>query len=218
MAAVNFPKPIKDAKVILLDLDNTLYPYAPCHLEALKRAYLAYRKFVEPISLPFFRRRYAKARKETRRRLRGLAASHSRLLYFQRLLESRLGRTDATNALRLEQAYWRGFLGRMRLHSWVRPFLRRCQREGKRIVIVTNLTAEIQMRKLQKMKLGKWIELVVSSEEAGVEKPDPAIFRYALKKADCRPHLALILGDDPKQDVCPPLRCLQVRKHFRPSP
>ncbi|MCM8776214.1 MAG: HAD-IA family hydrolase [Candidatus Omnitrophica bacterium] len=200
----------KSKKVIFLDLDNTLYAYKPCHRYALNQAYSAYRKHVEKISWRTFLAFYEKARFRTHRRLRGQAASHSRLLYFQNMLETRLGRTDFKKSLLLEKIYWQAFFSRMKLAPWVRPFLKRMKAEGKRIVVVTDLTTELQMKKLLRFRLEKSIDAIVTSEEAGAEKPDPKIFKLAFQKARCLARQALLIGDDSQKDIYPLLEFIKV--------
>jgi putative hydrolase of the HAD superfamily len=49
--------------------------------------------------------------------------------------------------------------------------------------------------------LAKWLGVVVTSQEVGFNKPDPQIFRAALRKAKLRPIEALYIGDQPQIDV-----------------
>lgn len=48
------------------------------------------------------------------------------------------------------------------------------------IVIVTNGIKEIQVSRLDKSSIKKYIDEIVVSEDIGVNKPDPYIFEYAL--------------------------------------
>ena len=187
-------------KAVLLDLDNTLYPYEPSHQAGLRGAYLYYRRHIEKISWPVFQDAVRRARLVIHHRLKTQGASHARLLYFKTLLEMRGGRTNFTQTRALEQAYWQAYLAKMRRKAWVLPFLRFCRRQHKRVVIVTNQTAEIQLRKIRKLGIAAWIDFLVSSEEAGIEKPHPRIFQLALQKAGCRAAEAVIIGDDLRAD------------------
>jgi putative hydrolase of the HAD superfamily len=53
----------------------------------------------------------------------------------------------------------------------------------------------------QGLGLAKWLGVVVTSQEVGFNKPDPQIFRAALRKAKLRPIEALYVGDQPQIDV-----------------
>lgn len=193
---------IKDKKVIFLDLDNTLYPFAPCHQQGLKSAFSVYRKFFPRTTFRSFHAAYRHAQKRVKAHTRRQAASHSRLLYFQSLIEEKSRKTDCPKALVLEKAYWDGFFSKMKLFGWVIPFLKKCRASNKKVMLITNLTAQIQFRKISKLRLKKFVDWITSSEEAGVEKPARRIFELALKKARCRPSEVLLIGDDPNQDTC----------------
>jgi putative hydrolase of the HAD superfamily len=49
-------------------------------------------------------------------------------------------------------------------------------------------------------RMGLALDLIVTSAEVGVEKPDPAIFRAALSKAKVEPEEAIYVGDDYNND------------------
>ena len=187
----------KDKKAIFLDLDNTLYKYNPCHLHALKETHYVYCRRVQKISLAEFLKKYQRARSETSRRLQGQAASHSRLHYFQQMLANE---PSVSTALDFEEIYWCAFMKKMKREAWVLPFISFCKKTKKIVGVVTNLTTAIQMRKLRVLKLDQMINFLVTSEEAGCEKPNLRIFRLALQKAQVRPAEALLVGDDRRTD------------------
>lgn len=198
-----------DKKAVFLDLDNTLYKYEPCHQAGLKAAFSRY-SLLEPLSWRKFVTAYLEARDIVHKRLKGQAASHSRLLYFKTLLDLRFGASKAGQAVVLEEVYWQAFLRRMRLYAWVKPFLRHCKKQGTKVLLVTNLTTAIQLRKLKKFGLAGLIDFLVTSEEAGKEKPAPLIFRLALRKSGCMARDVLTVGDDPVADRFPAMDFFRV--------
>ena len=72
------------------------------------------------------------------------------------------------------------------------------------------------VRRLAERGLGEYFDLVVGSAEAGVRKPDPAIFRLALDKAGCAAGEAVMVGDRIDNDVRPAkalgMRTVHVRQ------
>ena len=71
---------------VLFDTDNTLYPYDPAHKAAMDAVRAkAVRLF--GIEKEKFDETFGMARDAVKERLKGTASSHSRLLYFQRMLE-----------------------------------------------------------------------------------------------------------------------------------
>lgn len=67
--------------------------------------------------------------------------------------------------------------------------------------IITNGFHEVQEVKIATSGLNKYFETIVTSEEAGIKKPNKAIFQYALKKAGAVAQESLMVGDDPDVDI-----------------
>jgi putative hydrolase of the HAD superfamily len=68
-------------------------------------------------------------------------------------------------------------------------------------IVVTNGASEVQRAKLVAAGLENRIAGAVISGEVGVEKPDPAIFRLALRHAGCSALEAVMVGDHPENDI-----------------
>lgn len=64
----------------------------------------------------------------------------------------------------------------------------------------------------------KYIKLVVASAEEGVAKPDSEIFLRALKRAECLPGNAVMIGDRIDNDIEPAnrlgMKTIWVRQGF----
>jgi len=67
--------------------------------------------------------------------------------------------------------------------------------------IITNGFDEVQHIKLKQSGLSPYFEHVVTSEHAGVKKPDPAIFEFALVSSSASTHESLMIGDDLPVDL-----------------
>ena len=70
-----------------------------------------------------------------------------------------------------------------------------------KVCIITDLTAEIQYRKIKKLKLTNLIDFIVTSEEAGIEKPSSNIFELALKKINLKSSEICMIGDSYEKDI-----------------
>jgi putative hydrolase of the HAD superfamily len=66
---------------------------------------------------------------------------------------------------------------------------------------VTNNTVAEQVEKLAFLGLDRIVEHLVTSEQVGVAKPDPTIFRTALRQAAASPGEAVMVGDSWTSDV-----------------
>ena len=82
--------------------------------------------------------------------------------------------------------------------------VRWCKDQGLRVVLVTNTLsrgdAEV-LRDWERAGLADAIDAVVSSHDAGWEKPHPLIYRRALDLAGAEAGEAFMVGDDPACDV-----------------
>ena len=67
--------------------------------------------------------------------------------------------------------------------------------------IITNGFQEVQNIKLETSGMDTYFKTLITSEEAGVKKPDPAIFEYALKKTGATSDNSLMIGDDYEVDI-----------------
>ncbi len=67
--------------------------------------------------------------------------------------------------------------------------------------LITNGFQEVQHTKLSGSGLEPYFETLTVSEEVGVKKPNPEIFRYALKKAGANAEESLVIGDEMAVDI-----------------
>ena len=184
----------------MFDTDNTLYPYDPAHAaaQAAVRA-----KVVSTFQLRTeeFDKAFALARKEVKERLGSTAASHSRLLYLQRMLEIMGLGSQVLLALDFEQTYWRTFLSNAVLFDGVIEFLEELRVLGIPVAIITDLTAQIQFRKVVYFGLDHYFDYIVTSEEVGFDKPHIATFKLALEKMKPKGDTIWMIGDNPVNDI-----------------
>lgn len=181
-------------RVGIFDLDHTLYAYPPCNDHATAMVCVQIGRDAG-MDVKRVRAAYAEARDTVHHRLRGTAAMHSRFLYIQRTLESLRGHTFVTETDRYHAMFWQEYFSRMVVYPWVRPFFMALQRQDIRIAILTNLTAEIQFQKLQRLELQSFIHTVVSSEEVGQEKPAAAMLHHCLQKLGVQARECFLVGD-----------------------
>ncbi len=185
---------------ILFDTDNTLYPYAPAHAAA-QAAVRAKVVATFSISPEDFDKAFKEARDQIKHRLKHTASSHSRLLYLQRMLEIMGLGSQVLWALDFEQTYWRTFLSNAILFDEVKDLLDDIRRLGIPTAIVTDLTAQIQFRKVVYFGLDHYFDYIVTSEEAGFDKPHAAPFQIALEKMRPKGDCIWMIGDNPINDI-----------------
>ena len=85
------------------------------------------------------------------------------------------------------------------------PILEEMKRRGYRLGIIANQYPGTEER-LSGWGMLKYFDVVAPSAELGMEKPDPAIFKWALEQAGCKAQNAVYVGDRLDNDVVPAKR------------
>ncbi|MDL2282041.1 YjjG family noncanonical pyrimidine nucleotidase [Parabacteroides sp. OttesenSCG-928-G06] len=74
-------------------------------------------------------------------------------------------------------------------------------RPAYRLFILSNGFREVQSKKLENSGLAPYIERMILSEDAGIQKPQKAIFDFALKNTNSRRRESLMIGDSWEADI-----------------
>ncbi len=86
-----------------------------------------------------------------------------------------------------------------------------------RLGIIANQTSGT-VERLCAWGIRDFFDLVLSSAEEGVAKPDLEIFRRALERARCAPEQAVMIGDRPDNDIAPAkaigMKTIRVRQGY----
>jgi putative hydrolase of the HAD superfamily len=185
---------------ILFDTDNTLYSYEPAHRAAMTMVRDKVARTLS-ISPAVFDEGISEARRTTHNRLGNTASSHSRLLYMQRFLEDMGLGSQVLWALDFEQTYWRTFLNNAVLFPGLKDLLDDLRLLHIPTVVITDLTAQIQFRKVVYFGLDRYFDYIVTSEEAGIDKPSPVPFDLAIEKLKLKGSCVWMIGDSPVNDI-----------------
>lgn len=181
---------------LLLDLDDTLYDYAPC--ERAGRAALAARaRQLLGIGEGDFLTAYAGAREAVKLRC-ATPSGHARLLYVHELLHV-LG-ASLRHTRELEHVFWQAYLDAAALRPGAIDLLEWFRAIGGKLAIVTDLTLDVQLRKLAHFGLLDRIDALVASEEVGADKPSPAPFQLAAARLNVALARCTVIGDNDEKD------------------
>jgi putative hydrolase of the HAD superfamily len=187
-------------KAIFFDLDNTLYDYDSADKLATQALYDEFKKGND-ISFDEFKKVYSDSKEEVKRKLVGTAASHERILYLQELVE-RVDKTfQSDRIMKLYHAYWDTLIENAQLFDGVMETFQWLKSNNIKIAMVTNLTTYVQIRKIENLGLSKYIDFLITSQEAGYDKPHPANFLLALHKVNLLAKDVLMVGDDLNSDI-----------------
>jgi len=185
-------------KGVLIDLDDTLYRYEPCHDAGLATCF---EHHTFGLSVQAFQTRYRAARDLVSRTLAPQGASRSRLFAFMAMAEEANTPQGYALAFQLDEIYWKTFIDAMVMDLGALAFLTRCSDAKIKTCIVTDMTAHIQIRKIAQLGVGPYIDRLVTSEEVGAEKPNCHMFWTAAQKLGISVNACIMLGDSAKKDV-----------------
>ncbi|WP_265108348.1 HAD family hydrolase [Halosolutus halophilus] len=189
------------ANAVLFDFDDTFYPYPPCNRAGKDAARETALELGYEFDTESFEAFYQTGRRNVKREVPGTAASHERYLYFKAAIEEHTGTAKPDDALALGNAYWNAYFEAMELFPGVEDTLAALREAGIDVAIVTNLTTRIQLEKLDRLGLGPDIDLLLTSEETGREKPGAVMFTLPLVRLDRRASETVMVGDDVAADV-----------------
>jgi putative hydrolase of the HAD superfamily len=109
--------------------------------------------------------------------------------------------------IKYDQKLVMDLLGRMQktkmnlvLFDDVAPVLTDLKKRGLVLGLISNVEQDINDT-LSRLGLTSWLEIVVTSQDAGTNKPRPEIFQEALRRAGVGPSEAIYVGDQYQVDV-----------------
>ncbi|MFJ2767144.1 HAD family hydrolase [Streptomyces sp. NPDC087300] len=123
---------------------------------------------------------------------------------------------DVASAYHAREAAGRGeHLAETDLYPDVRPALGSLQKLGVRVIVAGNQTSRAA-ELLRDLDLPA--DLVVTSGDWGVAKPDPAFFARVLEVSQAGPRETLYVGDHPADDIFPAQQAGLRTAHIRRGP
>jgi HAD superfamily hydrolase (TIGR01549 family) len=119
---------------------------------------------------------------------------------FAKTLRERLGTEDDLDKLidRIRHEH----VEHVELNEGVRERLERFGAAGVEVGVLTNGNVKQQTMKLERVGLEHLVDGAVISESAGLEKPDPEIFRRAMSDRGAEPGETWMVGDNADADIC----------------
>ena len=202
-------------KAVIFDIDNTLYSYDGAH-EVAFAALTEYAVGKLGLQAEEFKSLHDNVKKGLEKTMKGHAALHNRLIRYQNMLEQKQI-SLYPHVLRMHDIYWNTLIDNMIPSEGAVDTFRTLREMGLKIGIGTDMDAEIQFKKLEKLELLQYVDFIVSSEEALAEKPDPKLLEYCCRKAGCQAQECMFVGDSLKKDALGAAACGMVGVWYAPD-
>jgi putative hydrolase of the HAD superfamily len=188
-------------RAVLFDLDDTLFDHRETSAEALRRVQAAHEGFRR---LPFdeFEKLHTALLDELHPEVltARLEMDEARRERFRRLFKRCGIAASETVCAATARQYRSDYIDARRVVAGAASLLAAVRRRASVGIVSNNLLRE-QRDKLVFCGLSAHVDALIVSEEAGVSKPDPAIFRMALDALDARAGETVMLGDSWSADV-----------------
>lgn len=186
---------------VLFDLDDTLFDHMGTARAALA-ATAAGRASLRSASVEALYQHYSELLEEMHPlvmtgRLPYLVARQQR---FARLLAPYEPAATAADAAQLAEQHYGHYQQLRRPLAGARALLQALKPAYKIGIVTNNRTAE-QQEKLRQLDLSHLVDVLLTSEDVGVLKPDPAIYAQALRRLGATPAETVMVGDNWLADV-----------------
>lgn len=185
-------------KSVIFDIDNTLYDFGYSNKIALD-ALREYSKKNFGWTSEQFDEKHLAVQNEIYEDIGYNGSCRDRMLRYQKMIEQS-SLPLFPHAVKMYELYWSTLIETLTPNEGYSEIMQILKENKIKIGIGTDMTPYIQMLKLEKMKILQYIDFMVTSEEAGLEKPSPVIFKMCLKKSGFLANECLFVGDDLKKD------------------
>jgi len=187
-------------KGIIFDLDNTIYNYDSSHKKALHETFLYIIKNSNiEHKIEEVKEIYEAVSKKIKYELSNTASSHNKGIYFKQLLEHLQMQLALLPVL--NEIYWDTFYNTMECFVGIKEFISWNKKNGIKIGILTDYETEYQVHKLIKLDLIQYCDIIVTSEEVGIEKPSSQMFQTILRKLNLSSDEVIMIGDNFDKDI-----------------
>jgi len=190
-------------KHLFFDLDHTLWDFERNSGEALRELFSEFELAKYQVAMPQFLQTYAHVNYQLWDAYNKAQIDQATLRRQRfKLVFEGLGKEISEDfSLELGEAYLARTPYKPHLMPKAIETLEHLQNKKYHLHIITNGFADVQKTKLSYSGLERFFDLVVTSENAGCKKPNPAIFEYALKACRARKSECVMIGDNLATDI-----------------
>lgn len=182
---------------LLFDADDTLFDFKKSEREAFKNTMLEFHyAYDESFHLPLYQQINTAIWKEFENKF--ITQEQLKTERFRRFSDKLQTGFDASL---FAEAYIRNLAEASFLYEESSALIESLHKDYK-LAIITNGLKDVQNRRIEKSGISKYFSTIIISEEAGVSKPDAAIFEHAFKNTSSyNKDRVLMIGDSLSSDI-----------------
>jgi HAD superfamily hydrolase (TIGR01549 family) len=185
-------------KYLIFDMDNTIYNYNNCHQKAMHSVLKSISEDYH-LDLGNVQSVFTYQKNRFQKSCGNIASSHHKMIQIKYLLTSLNIKLDSLQ--KYYQQYVNVFQSKMILYDHLLDFFDFCKNKSIKLYILSNNILSIQISHLQKLNIIHFFEKIYTSQEFGIEKPDPKILYYILGELECNKNEIALVGDDFINDI-----------------
>jgi putative hydrolase of the HAD superfamily len=180
--------------LVVFDLDDTLYEYEKPNIVASEAIAKIISSRTE-LSGSEVKQALQDARTRVKERLGDTASSHSRLLYISEVFRLLRVRPDPIFFTQAEELFWSRFLDEITISPGAKDLIHKFESLRIPIALVTDLTSQIQYRKLEKLGLSNSFDIIITSEDSAGDKSTGKPYKLLANMIDELPRNTWFIGD-----------------------
>jgi HAD superfamily hydrolase (TIGR01549 family) len=191
----------ENVKAVLFDVDGTLFDRGLAQRKVLEIIVRQFRHIFGAFEMERVAKAFAESDRITTEEFEAGAPSNSLRRKRSRLFLQLLGlRDDEDLADAITEVYVRDYPTVDAAMAGAVPLVKELSQLFI-VGVVSNGLPDVQYRKLEAIGLQQVLSRIVLSEEIGIRKPDPRIFRHAARLLQLQPSECLYVGDSYASDV-----------------
>lgn len=208
---------------VVFDFDDTLFDHRHSSREGLRSVWKRFTCFQE-MTLEEMEARHSEILEQIhfsnvlfgKMTIEEARAERFKFLFLERGVE-----VDYNTAENAAEIYRMAYQKHRRVSEGAEEILKLLKKNYKIAIVTNNLISE-QEEKLEYLGLTKYIDLMITSEEARVPKPDPQIFNLLLTKLNAKPEETVMIGDSWEHDIMGAhnagMKCIWLNHHKKQCP
>jgi putative hydrolase of the HAD superfamily len=182
-------------KYVVFDLDGTLYDYDLACKYGLSQLFIFLGAEFK-ISKVDLEEMFKKAKATSKNQTNLTAESHNLILYIIKMFEIYKIPLNLELIVECENVYWSNFISRIEPYEKLEEFIIDLKSIGTNLVLITDMSAKIQIRKLIALNLDKVFDIFISSDRIGGDKITGKPFKYLNELVDLTEENVWYIGDN----------------------